>query len=241
MTKKKTTNPAVITFDDFVFYVIYQREHGYGVSDHRELNANARTDFEGVETIGRFQETEWCPVSESEGGTAHIKRCGICTANGIAKLIDNVGVDDVEETMGALTLEFGLMPAISLSTNISLCAYAPDKDELKRIFKSKYFDGIYDMYHTYYVNMYVSTMILPERIGQMINAVYDVDDFDLLNAEQKEHIKAVMQQIWKLAERLDDWLRYLGDGYHYDEVKIDPADFVVDARQLELFKVSEIA
>lgn len=42
MDKKKTTNPAVITFDDFMFYVIYTREHGYGVSNHRDFVVDAR-------------------------------------------------------------------------------------------------------------------------------------------------------------------------------------------------------
>lgn len=239
--KKTTTNPAVITFDDFMFYVIYTREHGYGVSNHRDLCANARTDFDGVETIGRFKETEWCPVSESESGVAHIKRTGLCTAKGIEKLIDNIGCDNVDETGGALTVEFGLLPAISLSTDTSICAYNADKEDLKRIFKNKYFDGIYEMYHTYYVNMYVSVMIHPLRIAHMIYALYGVDAYDLLNDKQKRHIDNVMKHIYGLEDRLDDWLRYLADGYHYDEVKIDPPDFVVDARQMELFDFDETA
>lgn len=239
MDKKKTTNPAVITFDDFMFYVIYTREHGYGVSNHRDLCANARTDFDGVETIGRFKETEWCPVSESENGVAHIKRCGLCTAKGIAQLIDNVGCDNVDETGGALTVEFGLLPAISLSTDISLCAYNADKDDLKRVFKSKYFDAIYEMYHTYYVNMYVSTMIHPLRIANMIYALCGVDAYDMLDDLQKRHIDHVMKRIYALQERLDDWLRYLADGYHYDEVIINPSDFVVDARQVDLFETDK--
>ena len=84
-------------------------------------------------------------------------------------------------------------------------------------------------------------MVHPLRIAHMIYALFGVDAYDLLNDKQKRHIDNVMKYIWGLEDKLEDWLRYLADGYHYDEVEIDPSDFMVDARQMELFDFDETA
>ena len=61
--------------------------------------------------------TEDYPLDESESGAREQKRCAVLTWEGLKQFLDALGFNDVCNTMGALTLEFGVLPAISFTSN----------------------------------------------------------------------------------------------------------------------------
>ena len=77
-------HPAIITIEDFVFYVIFTSVGGYGYHSQRHMRKFSRRHLVG-KTIknGRFKQTEWCSISDSDFGMAEIKYTGILTYEGI--------------------------------------------------------------------------------------------------------------------------------------------------------------
>lgn len=232
---KRQNNKAVITLQDFVFYVIYAKYGGYGYHTKKHLRKEICRDLKGVPSVKghRFYMSEWTPLSGAMvDGMAEIKYCGVTTAVGVAQLVYNGCLYNAENTMGSLTVEFGHIPAVSLEDEYYTPPYMvrTSKDELKCNFKSNYYDGIYEMQQCHHSNAYVSPLVLDERIEEAVLAAYK-KPYDELKYNEKKLADSKIRKINELADSLMDFLHELADDNGIPE--LDKSAFVVDFRQLE--------
>lgn len=226
-------NPAIITIKDFVFYVIYTRTGGYGVHTLKQLQKHAKNDLIG-KTIkcGKLKRTEWCCLSESEEGLAHVKYTGIFTIDGIKEVIESSCALEADDTMGSIT-ELGWLPAISLSTESGYYFYPErlkySKEDLKRRFKSRYQEGIYQLQGLSEVNIYVSPLVLPNRMDEALYAAFG--DYDKAPSSAKRAAERIYNRVNDLCKDLEDYIKSLADYNH--KFTLMPKNFTIDCRQLE--------
>lgn len=232
--KQKQQNKAVITFDDFVFYVIYSRWGGYGCHTKKQLRKQVVQDLKDVPYVNgyRWGETDWVPISGMMAdGFAEIKYDGVTTADGVAKMVENNYLNYAENTMGCLSLKFGHLPAVCLMDEITTPYYQilTPEDELKRNFKSKYYERINELQNIQHSEAYVGPMVFDERIEEACKAAYG-KPYDELDGAEKKLADTKCERISELCDSLMDYLHDLA----YDHnATIDHSSFVVDFRQLE--------
>ena len=230
-------HPAILPIEDFVFYVIFTNYGGYGYHTQRFMRKDSRKEL-GGETIknGRFKQTEWCCVSDSDNGMASIKYVGIMTLNGIKEFMRNFSAAEAERTMGSLT-EYGHLRAISLQTEYGW-EFNPHRfrfteSELKRRFGSKYNDLIYRHQYGEDMNVYVSPFVLHERVEQIFRAVFGKDYREIPKFYDNKHAAHILMTIDNLCKKLEDFLIDLNEER---STELDVSQFTVDCRQLELFE-----
>jgi hypothetical protein len=234
-----TNNPYSITLEDFVFYVIYTHDRGYGSNtSEAAMRKIAKSDL-NVETVPghRFRLTEWHSVSDTwQDGTAQVKFCGICTFDGVKELIDRAYLNQTCDTMGMLTIEYGFIPAVSFSTGcVEYHNFKETESELKARFGHRYNDYIYMRQNTMSTDCYIGCMILPERLDEIRENVYgSYDDCD--ENRQYQYDETMRYVYGTLADTLMAYLEAYAN--EEDPEDINPLDFVVDFRQgvLPLFK-----
>lgn len=236
MSKK---HPAILTIEDFVFYVIFTNYGGYGYHTQRLMRKDSRKYLVG-KTVkgGKFKQTEWNCISDSDSGMAEIKYTGIVTYKGIKEFIDNFWAADAEPTMGSIT-EFGLLPAISLQTQ---CGWEcnPNRfrfteDELKRRFGSRYNELIYRNQYGEDMNVYISPFVMTHRIDEMFRALFGEKYIKQAKFCDNKHAARILLTIDKLCKKLEDFIVKYNDR-RSDDVEPDMSQFTIDCRQLELFE-----
>lgn len=233
---KKQKNKAVITLEDFVFYVIYSKQGGYGNHTKADLRKQICADLKGVPSVKghRFHQSQWEPISGMwSEGMAEIKYEGVTTAKGIADLVYNGCLYHSENTQGSLS-EFGHLPAVSLATEYDKPYYSifTEKSELKHNFKDKYYDGIYEFQNYYHSEAYVSPLVFNERIEDACMAAYN-RAYKELKPNEKKIADIKIRKIYDLCGSLMDYLHELAEDNGVP--MLDKSKFYVDFRQLELF------
>ena len=232
MAKKKSK--AIISFKDFVFFVVYEREGGYGRHEKKQLVKAANYDLK-VEHIkgGKPHRTEWYPISHPfKDGMASVKYTLYPTWNGLKKLISNAGLEEYEHnTMGILDIG-GCYPAVSLDTGYQngYGGYTSE-EELKKYFKSKYNSDILNYQDYYHVNCYVSVYVPEWRLIEAIEAVFGKKYDDLTKTEHKK-LKTQIDRYNELCELMNDYIEKACE--HPTTTEIDESQFVLDFRQLSI-------
>lgn len=232
-------HPAIITIEDFVFYVIFTSVGGYGYHSQRHMRKFSRRHLVG-KTIknGRFKQTEWCSISDSDFGMAEIKYTGILTYEGIKEFIDNFWAADAEQTMGSLT-EFGHLPAISLQTRCGWEMWCErltvSEEELQRRFKSKYNRAIYQNQRGEEMNAYISPFVMHNRIDEVFCSLFGENYMKDPKFHENKHAAHILMKIDELCKKLEDFIVEFNDRRSGAE-ELNISQFTVDCRQLELFE-----
>lgn len=236
MSKK---HPAILSIEDFIFYVIFTSVGGYGNHPQRNMRKFSRKHLVG-ETVrnGRFKQTEWCSISDSDFGMAEIKYTGILTYNGIKEFIDNFWAADAEKTMGSLT-EFGLLSAISLQTRCGWEMWyerlTVSEKELQRRFKSKYNKAIYMNQRGEEMNAYISPFVMHSRIDEVFRSLFGENYMKDPKFHENKHAAHILMKIDELCKKLEDFIVEFNDRRNGAE-ELNISQFTVDCRQLELFE-----
>lgn len=232
MAKKKSK--AIISFKDFVFFVVYEREGGYGRHSKRQLIKSANSDLK-VEHIkgGRPHRTEWYPITHPfKEGMASVKYTIYPTWNGLKQLIFNANIEKYEHnTMGILTGD-DCYPAVSLDTGYQhgYGGYTSE-EELKKRFKSDYHSDILNYQDCYHVNCYVSVYVPEQRLIEAIEAVFGKKYDDLTEDEHKK-LKTQIDRYNDLCELMNDYIEKACE--YPTETDIDESQFILDFRQLSI-------
>ena len=229
----KKKSKAIVTFKDFEFFTVYEREGGYGRHEKRHLVRRSLQDLKVEHINGRPHRTEWNPISRSyTAGFASVKYCATLTWNGIRQLISNACLYEyVHNTMGILDAT-GCIPAISLDSG-----YEGDyggryeEEELKRRFKYNYEEEIYKYQGYSHVNCYVAVQVDNNRLEEAVYAVFGKYYADLSD-EQRNRIKPHIERYNELCELLNDYIGKLADGECF--VEPDSSQFTIDFRELSL-------
>ena len=232
MAKKKSK--AIISFKDFVFFVVYEREGGYGRHSKRQLIKSANSDLK-VEHIkgGRPHRTEWYPITHPfKEGMASVKYTIYPTWNGLKQLIFNANIEEYEHnTMGILTGDY-CYPAVSLDTGYQhgYGGYTSE-EELKKRFKSDYHSDILNYQDCYHVNCYVSVYVPEQRLIEAIEAVFGKKYDDLTEDEHKK-LKTQIDRYNDLCELMNDYIEKACE--YPTKTDIDESQFILDFRQLSI-------
>ena len=232
MAKKKSK--AIISFKDFVFFVVYEREGGYGRHSKRQLIKSANSDLK-VEHIkgGRPHRTEWYPITHPfKEGMASVKYTIYPTWNGLKQLIFNANIEKYEHnTMGILTGD-DCYPAVSLDTGYQQ-GYGgyTSEEELKKRFKSDYHSDILNYQDCYHVNCYVSVYVPEQRLIEAIEAVFGKKYDDLTEDEHKK-LKTQIDRYNDLCELMNDYIEKACE--YPTKTDIDESQFILDFRQLSI-------
>ena len=232
MAKKKSK--AIISFKDFVFFVVYEREGGYGRHSKRQLIKSANSDLK-VEHIkgGRPHRTEWYPITHPfKEGMASVKYTIYPTWNGLKQLIFNANIEKYEHnTMGILTGD-DCYPAVSLDTGYQhgYGSYTSE-EELKKRFKSDYHSDILNYQDYYHVNCYVSVYVPEQRLIEAIEAVFGKKYDDLTEDEHKK-LKTQIDRYNDLCELMNDYIEKACE--YPTKTDIDESQFILDFRQLSI-------
>lgn len=232
MAKKKSK--AIISFKDFVFFVVYEREGGYGRHSKRQLIKSANSDLK-VEHIkgGRPHRTEWYPITHPfKEGMASVKYTIYPTWNGLKQLIFNANIEKYEHnTMGILTGD-DCYPAVSLDTGYQhgYGGYTSE-EELKKRFKSDYHSDILNYQDCYHVNCYVSVYVPEQRLIEAIEAVFGKKYDDLTEDEHKK-LKTQIDRYNDLCELMNDYIEKACE--YPTKTDIDESQFILDFRQLSI-------
>lgn len=232
MAKKKSK--AIISFKDFVFFVVYEREGGYGRHSKRQLVKSANSDLK-VEHIkgGRPHRTEWYPITHPfKEGMASVKYTIYPTWNGLKQLIFNASIEKYEHnTMGILTGD-DCYPAVSLDTGYQhgYGGYTSE-EELKKRFKSDYHSDILNCQDCYHVNCYVSVYVPEQRLIEAIEAVFGKKYDDLTEDEHKK-LKTQIDRYNDLCELMNDYIKKACE--YPTKTDIDESQFILDFRQLSI-------
>ena len=226
---KRKQSKAIVTLNDFSFYVIYQYEAGYGNHTQQQMRKHVRNNITGCKVYNknRFKQTEWVPLKESEG-MASIKYVGELTFSGISQLIYNACLSDVNETMGSLT-EYGHFPAVSLSNEYSLdySVYISDMNDIKKRFgNSDCVRSIYEFQGIQNDELYVSCCFSENRFNEIVEYVlksYTGNDKDFV-------INNIKENILNICDQLIQHIRHLTDENY--ESNLVPGKIKYDSRQL---------
>lgn len=230
MAKK---SKAIITFKDFVFFVVYEREGGYGRHTKKQLVKMARYDLNvGHIKGGAPHRTEWYPINSSnQPGFASVKYTAWLTWEGVKRLVSHCGFEEYEpNTMGILSID-GCYPAVSLDT-LYQSGYGgcTSEEELKKRFRGNYEKAIYDYQDYYHVNCYVSVMVKNERIEEAVHAVFG-KYYGELSDEEKAELKPLIERYNELCGKLEDYIgKLVEDGVRC--INVDESQFTIDFGQL---------
>lgn len=231
-------NPFAITFDDFVFYVIYTHERGYNLGTSKAVIQSRASSELDVETVPghKFYQTEWRPITSEEGqeyGTALVKYCGMVTFKGVKDLIWNNNLSQTYDTSGSLTIEYGHLPATSFSTEWVTESYYNNYsyDDIVRRLKGKCSEMTYCLQSQSQTECYISAMVLTERINEVIFNVFH-KSLEQLTEEEKSIVLENMNSVYDMEYRVMEWLRDYAIGNEDEEFNF--SDFAVDFRERAL-------
>lgn len=217
-----------------MFFVVYEREGGYGRHSKRQLIKSANSDLK-VEHIkgGRPHRTEWYPITHPfKEGMASVKYTIYPTWNGLKQLIFNANIEKYEHnTMGILTADY-CYPAVSLDTGYQhgYGGYTSE-EELKKRFKSDYHSDILNYQDYYHVNCYVSVYVPEQRLIEAIEAVFGKKYDDLTEDEHKK-LKTQIDRYNDLCELMNDYIEKACE--YPTKTDIDESQFILDFRQLSI-------
>lgn len=233
----KQQNKSVITLQDFVFYVIYSKCGGYGFHDKATLRKSIVADLKGVPSVNgyRFHQCDWTPISGMMAeGMAELKYDGVTTVAGVVELVNNGYLYRAENTMGSISIDFGHQPAVSLEDDYETPYYmvSTSKAELKRIFRSNYYDSIGELQGVQHSQAYITPMVLNERLDEACIAAYG-QKYAELTGSKKQLADVKFEKISNLLYTMMGWLHDVANNSG-DAPELDKSAFVVDFRQLEL-------
>lgn len=225
--KLKQKNLAVITFDDFVFNVLFIRYGGYGHHTKVQLRRDIVQGLKDVPCINddyRWGEAEWMPLSGLySDGFAELEYNGITTADGVARMVDDNFLYSREQTpyptVVCLMDEF-IAPCYRVVI---------PKEVLKQNLKDKYYNEVYELQGLTQSQAIISPLVLNERLEEACLAAYE-KPYDKLDYELKRLADSKFERISILCENLAD---YICDLQYDDKPTLDHSKFVVNFQQLE--------
>lgn len=100
------------------YYIIYT------LDVHKDNDQSIKQCKPDIVRYPLFQVTETEDESVSEWCKAHRKYVGILTGEQLVKFLEQIGACSTCQTMGALTPEFGMLPAISFDTENCYYGYS---------------------------------------------------------------------------------------------------------------------
>ena len=234
MASKQKKRP-IIEYDDFTFFVIYERYGGYGNHEKREIVRRSVEDLR-VQHVrgGRPRQTEWYPISKScNCGVASVKYVAVLTFDGLKELVSNAMLYDYSKTMGAINESGHLVPAISLDSGCydDYSSHTVDEAELRRRFKSNYERAIYDCQNYSRVNCHVSFGVDEVRLNDAILSVFN-KPYRELSDEQRMFVMPKIEKHNQLCELMNGYIKRLADDER--DVEPDKSQFFIDFRELQI-------
>lgn len=132
-------------------YVIVSEERDMTYTKRKMLISSILKGVRPIKGHGGFKITEYCSAKDNdEIELTHIKRTGVISFEDFLALIDSYA-DEIEDTMGTLSEEYGWLPAVSFKYMGQNYGWISDKKMayLKKILKDKYSDYERLMGYTY--------------------------------------------------------------------------------------------
>lgn len=187
-------------------YIIASFEGGYGYHTKNDLRGLKRQYLDGVCAKG-LRESEYTPLHESEGASV-LKVCGTISIEGLRKLVDNMGWVSTCKTMGSLTMEYGLLPAVSIEGEYTQhCNACTDDMErwLKR-HKDAYREGVDCLCGTTHCNLYVTLCYEPVKTTDALIENFDGVRMEDVSVELRPTFRGVCDDLTRNEGLLEEWL-----------------------------------
>lgn len=110
MAKNKTFNKCIITEEDIVFTIIFERNCGYSTigknakQTKAEMVRYSKSNFVGIKCRKGHRPTitEWAPITKYGDGYAHIKYIFQCGMQGIRTFLRNSNLEYDDEILGII-------------------------------------------------------------------------------------------------------------------------------------------
>ena len=167
-----------ITANDVLFYIIYSCDAPTSLHDVQRI---AKRNFHGVKFPKGYKRSQtelYGPKNNfdfpEEMGMYHVKNVAIVDLAGLNKFLDNSCLRYECETLGSMTIEYGLLPAKSFSN----C------------------DG-----SEYFENAYISAIVSSERIDEAILAQTG-HEFSDLPEDMKKSVQEYLYKIGDVLDRI---------------------------------------
>lgn len=236
--KKQAERKVALTAQDIRFYVIYTLKKGYGYMTNKDMKESCSLKKPMIVKGTKIVLTEDYKATESASGMREQKRCAQLTLKGLKDFLFDICFDGVCDTMGALTVEYGMLPAVSFS-GYSDSSYIPTA--VVKSFEKRYRekdcdlpDYQLDMMERFIgcseENAYISPLIDDSTLDEIYRGVYEKDT----EANREDFKKRLEHYLPSVYEKWMELLNSLGDRdadlYEFFET-LDTSFMEIDFRQ----------
>ena len=187
-------NKSFLSANDVLFYIIYTCDAPTSLHD---VQRRAKLNFNGVKFPKgyRKRQTELYgpknPYNDypEELGMYHVKNTAIVDLEGLNEFLYNSGLRYECETMGSMTIEYGIIPAKSF--------------------------GSYDYESS--ENAYISAILPKERVDEVIR-LQTGKDFSELSDEMKERAQELLYKVGDTLEKIMEGVAEASKDYEAYEI-----------------------
>lgn len=204
-------NKSFLSANDVLFYIIYTCDAPSGLHD---VQRRAKFNFDGVkfpkghkkrQTELYGPKNQWNDYPE-EMGMYHVKNTAIVDLEGLNKFLYNSALRYECETMGSMTIEYGILPAKSFS------CWDGDASE----------------------NAYISAIVPSERVDEVIR-LQTGKDFSELSEEMKKTVQERLYEVGDALDKIMEGVADASKNYDSYEIPEDVSNaLAVDFCQMAL-------
>lgn len=240
MTREQKTaeRKVALTAEDMRFYVVYKLSKGYGCMTNEHMKKACSLKPSMIVKGTKIELTEDYSATESDSGMREQKRCAQLTLKGLKDFLNNLCFDYVEEMLGVLTFEYGMLQAVLFSGRYEP-SYLPT--QVVERFEAKYRERACDL-PGYQIDAmdscmgcaleeaYVSPLIDDSTLDEIYRGVYAEDT----EANREDFKKRIEHYIPSVYEKWRSLLRRLGDrgaDLHTFFKTLDTSFMEIDFRQ----------